>query len=919
MTAPSTAPIQRRAMSLVHNEQAPQGTPAVARTLLNASTPVSAPRVFADETEFARPPASIPRTSPAVHRVAPISAGSAEARVSPMQVRPATGFVRQQSPGAASPPVRRPATSLERSTSPAMARAIVDAASVPQARPIPAAAVPFDRSTLNVWQPTNNGSTPSASGERHVSPVIKNSGSVERRAATTIAAPIRPGTSASFERVSANMPARTQVLLSASGSVERTSQPTPGIASAQPVRSLERMERSFENPRSLESDVRTPGKSIDEYLRDVQNRPKTAVIPRAANTVEQPRAVEYSGVRAATTVERSAPVSSTEYRAPVFQPRSSTSSLEAVALPQGENTFSSRPLPSSVISASSSVRTIPANGTYIPSPAPPVSAYQVPVSGGYAPPMTLRAMPKEDYSSYSEKLALFEKEVLDFRKKLAPGQDRVPVLPDIPILDDDSEKVKPKLPPTRIVAPASVVKPKELPQSIVTYEPKTSSNKALPSNRSVAAYPPSTSRKLPETADVAEIQFARQPSEFTMRALELNQNITAYQLEIFATSASHVCTRARVNLTEFPIQTGPGEVWIELQGSNGNPSYYCKLYIEGFYRLIRPIDHKMTKLFVNVIDAREIRSEDWMGSSDPYVLLRFREQQCVTTMKEDCNNPIWNEEFCFELGRNTAEEDEYLSETDKKLEVLLYDADMFFDDILAVFHIDVKELNLHLGPQTREIQMDHRGQYAGTIRLQFRAEFTGSQEITAAERTKLGGVEVTVKDAVVRGTSRGRVFVKLVVEQMEVQTEPTILTENPVWGNTYFKFPVDGHDPVLEVFVYEEDSVNVAQLAKTTIHLSDMGLAAYKCDKWFQLEPEGRIRLEMEGYFDKCKGLQTEELEDLSVIVKDILPALGETSAKPPHLRMRLHEESHDVIPKVEYNFNISDYRRNRLGRGNAA
>ena len=54
-------------------------------------------------------------------------------------------------------------------------------------------------------------------------------------------------------------------------------------------------------------------------------------------------------------------------------------------------------------------------------------------------------------------------------------------------------------------------------------------------------------------------------------------------------------------------------------------------------------------LTVNVIQAWDLKALDYGGKSDPYVVIECAGQEAVTKVKWSTLNPIWEEEFMFEI------------------------------------------------------------------------------------------------------------------------------------------------------------------------------------------------------------------------------------------------------------------------------
>jgi len=90
-------------------------------------------------------------------------------------------------------------------------------------------------------------------------------------------------------------------------------------------------------------------------------------------------------------------------------------------------------------------------------------------------------------------------------------------------------------------------------------------------------------------------------------------------------------------------------------------------------------DHDAT-LSVRVVEARDVMPMDINGKSDPYVILRFANQQVKTNFIKNELNPVWNEIFTFDVDSGK-----------EVLEVVAFDKDDFgSDDFLGHFAITLE-------------------------------------------------------------------------------------------------------------------------------------------------------------------------------------------------------------------------------------
>lgn len=51
------------------------------------------------------------------------------------------------------------------------------------------------------------------------------------------------------------------------------------------------------------------------------------------------------------------------------------------------------------------------------------------------------------------------------------------------------------------------------------------------------------------------------------------------------------------------------------------------------------------ELFISVLDASNLKNENFSGRIDPYVTVLFENKTIASRIKEDNLNPVWNEDF----------------------------------------------------------------------------------------------------------------------------------------------------------------------------------------------------------------------------------------------------------------------------------
>ncbi|KAG2488831.1 hypothetical protein HYH03_012630 [Edaphochlamys debaryana] len=90
---------------------------------------------------------------------------------------------------------------------------------------------------------------------------------------------------------------------------------------------------------------------------------------------------------------------------------------------------------------------------------------------------------------------------------------------------------------------------------------------------------------------------------------------------------------------------------------------------------------------LTVMSAKDLPKTDRLSKIDPYIVIQVNGQQFKTKVKDDNENPVWNELFYPRLHK--APGDGLLTGT---LELNLYDEDTFSDSYVAKYHLDLSQL-----------------------------------------------------------------------------------------------------------------------------------------------------------------------------------------------------------------------------------
>ncbi len=90
-------------------------------------------------------------------------------------------------------------------------------------------------------------------------------------------------------------------------------------------------------------------------------------------------------------------------------------------------------------------------------------------------------------------------------------------------------------------------------------------------------------------------------------------------------------------------------------------------------------------LKIRVIDATILTEKDSITLMDPYVVIKLGSQSFKTTVAKNMGvNPVWNEEFVFNMGSHD------------QLKISVYDSDIGKDDFIGYFKITIDQLSPNL-------------------------------------------------------------------------------------------------------------------------------------------------------------------------------------------------------------------------------
>lgn len=141
------------------------------------------------------------------------------------------------------------------------------------------------------------------------------------------------------------------------------------------------------------------------------------------------------------------------------------------------------------------------------------------------------------------------------------------------------------------------------------------------------------------------------------------------------------------------------------------------------------------KLYVKVVEAKDLLAADSNGFSDPYVKLSLGNTKARTSVVHKSLNPCWNEDFFFNV-----------TDLDEELKLTVWDEDRFTDDFLGQARIKVsdvldsdKQSISHTSFRLQKRSEKSKGDVTGEIFLDlalFGRTFHGDQEASEAESNR---------------------------------------------------------------------------------------------------------------------------------------------------------------------------------------
>lgn len=115
-------------------------------------------------------------------------------------------------------------------------------------------------------------------------------------------------------------------------------------------------------------------------------------------------------------------------------------------------------------------------------------------------------------------------------------------------------------------------------------------------------------------------------------------------------------------------------------------------------------------LNVKCVEAKEVPKMDFIGESDPYLVLKLSSsnQEWKTKVINNTKNPIWNQSFQLPVTSSMGD----------VLTVTMYDKDPFNSDIISHCVIQINRLEIgKVYDDWLEMTSDCKYSNAGTVRL----------------------------------------------------------------------------------------------------------------------------------------------------------------------------------------------------------
>ncbi|KAG5536178.1 hypothetical protein RHGRI_023835 [Rhododendron griersonianum] len=257
------------------------------------------------------------------------------------------------------------------------------------------------------------------------------------------------------------------------------------------------------------------------------------------------------------------------------------------------------------------------------------------------------------------------------------------------------------------------------------------------------------------------------------------------------------------------------------------------------------------KIFITVVEGKDLMVKDKFGKSEPYVKLQYGKVIQRTRSVPNTTNPLWNQKFEFhEIGGG-----EYLK-------IKCHSEETFKDDDIGSARVNLEGL---IEGSMRDVWVPLEKVNSGKLRFQIEAVRIHDNEGSRGSISSSNGwIELTLieaRDLVaadIRGTSDP--YVKLQHGNTKRRTKVMYKTLNPRWDQT-FEFPDDGS--LLELHVKDHNAVlPTSSIGDCVVEYQRLP-PNQPSDKWIPLQgvKKGEIHVQITRKVPQLEKRQSSESE----------------------------------------------------------
>lgn len=276
--------------------------------------------------------------------------------------------------------------------------------------------------------------------------------------------------------------------------------------------------------------------------------------------------------------------------------------------------------------------------------------------------------------------------------------------------------------------------------------------------------------------------------------------------------------------------------WQFSDGSHSMNNFHLNSRASSLYGSSNLLTRTGRKIYVTVVEGKDLLVKDRFGKCDPYVKLQYGKAFKRTKIVQRTSNPTWNQKFDFdEIG-----DGEYLK-------IRCYSEDTFSDDNIGSARVNLEGL---VEGSIKDVWIPLEKVKSGELRFQIEAVKMDDNEGSRGSNGGAGNglVEISLiegRDLVaadIRGTSDP--YVRLQYGNLTRKTKVLYKTLNPKWNQT-FEFPNNGS--TLELHVKDHNPVLPASNIGDCV-VEYQGLPANEMfDKWIPLQgvKKGEIHIQI--------------------------------------------------------------------------